>query len=192
MGELDYLDLAKSSIDQDLLKGKADSWKEICAIMSVPYEFYNTETTFSNKEQAQKGWVTNKIIPGCKEFDDELDRKLLRSFRLEDIATIGSDPSELPELQDDIAKMVKGLAGAWWMTPNEKRDMMKQERISDPLFDEPWIPSGLTPLSQSQGDGFDALAGQLGLSDYGVGKPQPDPAKNGQTQQNGKLNGATK
>lgn len=192
IGELGVVDLSKSSIDLELLKGKADSWKELCALLGVPYEFYNTETTFANKEQAQKGWVTNKIIPACKEFDDELNRKLLRAFKLEDRAIIASDASELPELQEDIAQMVTGLAAAWWLTPNQRLEMMGQENNSDPMFDEPWIPSGLTPLSQNQGDGFDALAGELGLSDYGVTKPQPDPAKNGQTQPNGKLNGAAK
>lgn len=176
LGKLGYIDLGGTSVDLQLLEGKKMTWQELCAVLGVPFEFYNTETTFANKEWAQKNWVTNKIIPACKEFDDELNRQLLKAFKLEGQAVIASDFSELPELQENMKELAEWLERAYWILPNEKREMMGYEKVTDPLFDEPWMPSTLTPLSQmNEPDPLD----DLGLSDYGVGAP----SKNGQQTQ---------
>lgn len=183
-GEWGYLDLGKTSVDLDLLNGKQMSWKELCFLFQVPYELFDSSTTYANKEQAQKGWVTNSIIPASKELDDELNRVLLRAFALEGKYIIQCDYSELPELQDDMASLTTWLKDAYWIYPNEKRELQGYETSTDPLMDEPWVPSGLTPLSQLQGDGFDQMLNDLGVAganDYA----KPVPAKT-----NGQLNGA--
>lgn len=178
-GKLGYLDLGGTSVDLELLKGKQMTWQELCALLGVPYEFFQTETTFANKEWAQKSWVSNDILPACKELDDELNRQLLKAFDLVDLAVIASDFSELSELQDNMKELAEWLLAAWWITPNEKREIMGYERYVDELFDEPWVPNTITPLSASQvNDGFDALAGEIGLSDYSV-PAKTTPSKNG-------------
>ncbi len=136
------------SIDMQLLEAKKLTWQEMCFLFDVPYELFDPETTFANKEQAQKGWVSNSIIPACKQLDGELNRMLLVAFGLEKTAFIACDYSELPEMQLDLAAIVTALTPAWWMTPNEKRMKMEEERIDDPQMDEVWVPSGITPLSQ--------------------------------------------
>lgn len=175
-GKLGYLDLGGTSVDLQLLEGKKLTWQELCALIGNPYEMYNTETTFNNKEQAQKNWVSNKIIPASRELDDELNRVLLKAFLLEDKALICCDFSELPEMQDNMKELAEWLAIAWWITPDEKRELMGYEPKGE-LFDEPWVPNTITPLSQMD-DGFDELANEIGLSDYRA-VPKVDPAKNG-------------
>ena len=183
-GEWGYIDLGKTSVDLDLLNGKQMSWKELCFLFQVPYELFDSSTTYANKLQTQKKWITNSIIPASKELDDELNRVLLRAFALEGKYIIQCDYSELPELQDDMASLTEWLLKAYWIYPNEKRELQGYETSTDPLMDEPWVPSGLTPLSQLQGDGFDAMLNELGVAganDY----EKPVPAKT-----NGQLNGA--
>lgn len=148
-GDWTYENFGQTATDMQLLEGKEMSWKELCFLLSVPYEFFNADTTFANKEIAQKGWVTNDIMPACKQLDGEMNRALLPAFGLETAAFIGADASELPEMQIDMAAMTTALAGAWWFTPNEKREMMEEEPYEDPKFDEPWVPSGVTPLSDN-------------------------------------------
>lgn len=176
-GDWGYINLASTGADMQKLEVKKFSWQELCFLIGVPYELFNPETTYANKEQAQKGWVSNDIIPDSKEFDDELNRVLLRAFKLEGRAIIACDYSELPEMQADLAAMTTWLALAWWIPPNIKLEMQGFEK-GPPEFDEAWIPSGITPLSQSAGDGFDQMMNELqqqGANDY---KPT-----------NGKLNG---
>jgi HK97 family phage portal protein len=136
------------SVDMQLLEAKKFSWQELSFLFDVPYELFDPETTFANKEQAQKGWVSNSIIPACKQLDGELNRMLLVAFGLENKAFIAADYSELPEMQLDLAAMATALAPTWWLTPNEKRMRMEEEPIEDPQMDEVWVPSGITPLSQ--------------------------------------------
>jgi len=176
-GKLGYLDLGGTSVDLQLLEGKKMSWQELCALLGVPYELYNTETTFANKEQAQKGWVSNKIIPACKELDDELNRQLLKAFKLVGIAVICSDFSELPEMQDNMKELAEWLDTAWWISPNQALEMMGYDKSSDPTMDEPWPPSGRQPLSMLDDPGLDMT--DIGLSDYAVPAKTPQPSKNG-------------
>lgn len=159
-GKWGYLDLGKSNTDLGLLEGKNISMKELCFLFDVPYELFDSQTTFANKEQAQKGWLNNSIIPGCKQFDDELNRMLLIAFGFDGSYYIGSDWSDLPELQDDYAMLVTSLAQAWWLTPNEKREWMGEAPLSNPEFNEPMIPTGIQPLSMI-GESMDTIANQL-------------------------------
>lgn len=145
-GDWGLLDLSMSSKDQMHIEKKQNILQQFCFLFAVPYEFFDPRTTFANKKEAQKGWVTNDIMPACNQLDNEFNRVIPKSFGLEDKVFIGSDDSELPEMQIDIAAMATGLAAAWWITPNEKREMMEQEPIDDPKFDQPFIPSGVTPL----------------------------------------------
>jgi hypothetical protein len=75
-----------------------------------------------------------------------------------------------------MKELAEWLAIAWWITPDEKRELMGYEAKGD-LFDEPWVPSTITPLSQMD-DGFGGLTAGVGLGDYRA-IPKPDPAKNG-------------
>jgi hypothetical protein len=80
-------------------------------------------------------------------------------------AKIISDFTELPELQEDMNKLVETLLKAYWVTPNQKLIAQGYEAYGDPLFDEPWIPSGYQPLSQvaesMQGDGYEEQLAEL-------------------------------
>jgi HK97 family phage portal protein len=175
-GKWGYYDLGKTSVDLDLLDGKQVSWKELCFLFGVPYELFDSSTTFANKEQAQKNWVSNRIIPASKELDDELNRVLLRSFKLEGRAIIQCDYMALPEMQEDLAKLSEWLMKTWPIYPNEVREALGYEKSTDPLMDEPWVPQNLVPLSQHGDDGFDDMLNELGVqgaNDY----EEPKPAK---------------
>lgn len=174
-GEWGYIDLGKTSIDLDLLKGKEMSMKQLCFLFGVPYTLFDPNTAWANSEWQQKNWVSNRIIPASTELDDELNRVLLRAFALEGKYIIQCDYSQLPEMQADMKALTEWLKEAWWITPNERRDLMGYEKSDEPLMDEFWVPNGLTPISQF-GDGFDDMLNELGVAganDY----EKPKPAK---------------
>lgn len=153
--ELDYIDLARSSVDLDLIKGRVNNSQEMCALYDTPYLlFVPTEATLANLENAKKNWVNDVVIPASKELDDELNRRLLPAFKLVGKARISCDYTELPELQQDVNKLVTSLAAAWWVSPNQKLIAMGYEADENELFNERWIPMGIQPLSDYGGDGY--------------------------------------
>lgn len=161
VGKMGYLDFGGTSVDMELLDGKKMSWWELCALFDVPYELFNSEVTFANKEMAQKNWITNTIIPASKELDDELNRVLLRAFKLEGKYIIGCDYTELPELQANMKELTEWLDKSPEITPNEKRIAKGYEPYNHPKMDEPQING--QPLSDYEDDGFDAMAAELGV-----------------------------
>lgn len=156
----------------ELLQGKELSWKELCFLFGMPYEFFDSHTPYAEKQLAQQSWVTNEIIPDCKQLDGEMNRLLLMAFKLEGKAFIGSDYWDLPEMQTVRKQAAEGLMKLWPVTPNQVLEAIGYEPRDEPEFDEPWIPTGITPLSQMGGDeaAMNAIQDKLkkiGLNDTG-------------------------
>jgi len=151
-GKWNYLNIAKDSVDKSLLDGKKMTWQELCFLLSVPFELFDTQTTYANKEQAQKGWVSNTIAPACLNIDDKMTEALALSFGLVDTdsyptVVISSDFSALPEMRKDVAALITAFQNAWYIPPNRKLTELGYDPIKDKIFDEPWLPDGVKPLS---------------------------------------------
>ena len=78
----------------------------------------------------------------------------------------------ISELQDDLTAMTTALGGAWWISPNERRDMMTfgvDEK--NPMMNDYWVPAGLMPMSASTMDdiALEEAAKALGIDNYGKG-----------------------
>lgn len=146
-GDWGFIDFARTAVEMEVIAGTKLAWQMLCALFELPYELFDPATTFATKTEAQKGWITNTISPACKQLDGEFNRVLLPAFGLDKKAFIGSDYSDLPEMQIDLQAMATALAAAWWLSPNEKREMMMQEPRTEPEYDEIWPPSGLQPQS---------------------------------------------
>ena len=160
-GKYGYLNLQGTSVDMQLLEGKELSWKELCFLLKVPYEFFDSETTYANKEQALIGWITNDIYPALKRLDAELGRVLLKAFGLDKRGFIGCDITELPEIRKAMVESAKVMQEIWAITPNEVRQYLGYEESDDPTFSEQWVPSGRTPLSMTGESEADAIMNEL-------------------------------
>ncbi|MGN6436865.1 MAG: phage portal protein [Agriterribacter sp.] len=122
----------------------------LCAGFNVPYEFFNPETTFANKEQAAKHFLYNHIAPAVYSLRDELNRSLLKDFGLlEGQYIIEPDISGLPEAMEDLQKQVTMLSAAWWLTPNQKLEKMGEDKSPDANMDKIYIPSSLRTLEDA-------------------------------------------
>lgn len=151
-GKWNYLNIAKDSVDSKLIEGEKFTMQKLCFLIGPPFELFNTETTFANKEQAQKGWVSNKIIPARINVDQKFTERLAPAFGLVDkegtpTVVIWSDFSGLPEMKRDTAALITAFQNAWYISPNQKLIELGYDPSPDPLFNEPWIPTGVMPLS---------------------------------------------
>lgn len=153
-GKWAYANLGLTSVDMELLEGLNVSKEDICNLLGMPYELFKSETTFANKEMAQKSWVINEIIPDCKQLDGELNRFLPMAFGTADV--ICSEFDDLHELQADKKAQVEWLSKIP-ISPNEFREEMGFEKSDDENADKIFIPSGYTPLDDAAGDGGEEL-----------------------------------
>jgi phage portal protein BeeE len=149
----EYIDLAFSSVDMNLVEAKAKNAEELCALFDTPLLlFVPSAATLANLENAKKNWVNDTIATPVKELDELLTLRLSAPYKLQGKARIASDFSELPEMQQDVNKLVETLAKAWWVTPNQKLIAMGYEASPEPSMNEVWVPSGVQPLSMMMAD----------------------------------------
>lgn len=172
-GDWGYLNVGMSSVDMELLDGQQKAFVRLCNLLDCPPALFLVDQTYENAIQAIRNWINNSLIPNACSLRDEMNRVLLKAFKLEGGSiTIDIDPSDLPELQADQAKLVGWLKDAWWLTGNQKLDYMNEEESDNELMDEIIIPSGMMLLKDLEGDGGDAIISELnkrGLNDYGSG-----------------------
>lgn len=178
-GEWTYMNMGLTSVDMEVLKGKDYSIKELCFMLGLPFEFFDPHSPYAEKQLAQRGWVINEIIPDCRQFDDELNRRLLPAFDLVGKAKIKSDFDDMPELQEDKGKQVEWLMKSP-VTMNEVREALGYEETTEDGADEILIPSGLQKLSDLVDDGGNDILTSL----YANGNTDRSNG-NGQISQNG-------
>ena len=159
----EYIDLAFTSVDLNLVEAKVKNAEELCALWDTPHlMFVSTSATLANLEGTTRNWVNNSIIPAVKELDELLTLRLSAPYQLQNKARIASDFSELPEMQQDVNKLVDTLSKAWWVTPNQKLIAMGYEASTEPLMNEVWVPSGIQPLSEvTADDGYEEQLQEL-------------------------------
>ena len=98
-------------------------------------------------KEAKKALYQNAVIPELIKVRDELNRWLTPKYGAN--LYIDFDFSAIPEMQEDIDKLVSQLGQAWWVTPNEKRQAMYYGQDENPLMDEYYMPANLMPLEVS-------------------------------------------
>lgn len=147
-GELDYISLGLSLADLDAAKLEEIDFKKLCNAFGVSDILFNNDkaATESNVNLKQKTLYTNTILPNVYRVRDAFNMQIVPLYK-DKKRFINCDISEIPELQENYKDLVGWLAAAWWLTPNEKREALKFERIQDASFDVPLIPSGIKLLS---------------------------------------------
>lgn len=149
-GDLGLIDLAMSSVDQELEKSKENILARLCNLMAVSPYLFLLNGTYQNVLQARKDLMTNNILPKCCSLRDEMNRVLLPAFGLSPTKfTTDVDVTQIPELQDDMTSMVTSLGLAWWLTPNERRNEMDFESNEDDGSDDIWIPTTLQRMDDA-------------------------------------------
>lgn len=142
----DYLNFGLSSVDMDLVKTMQISLQQWCRVFGLPQVLFDTNTTsYNNYQNALRDLMTNTIVPKCCQLRDELNRWLVPAFG--ENVYIDFDITALPELQQDMERMVRILRDANWLTFDEKRAAMNYEE-KEGAYDHSYVNQGLVPLEQ--------------------------------------------
>lgn len=140
----EYLNFGLSSIDMELIKAMQVSLQQWCRVFGLPAVIFDTDTSsYNNYQNAMRDLVTNTIVPMCATLRDELNMQLVPRFG-ED-AYIDFDITALPEMQQDMERMVRSLRDANWLTMDEKRVAMNYEAKGG-AWDMSYVNQGLIPI----------------------------------------------
>jgi HK97 family phage portal protein len=167
----DYLNFGLSSVDMELVNTLRMSMHQWCRVFGLPAVLFDVDTSsYNNYQNAMRDLITNTIIPMCCQLRDELNKFLLPRYG-EDMF-IDFDITALPEMQQDMERMVRSLRDANWLTFDEKRVAMNYQE-KEGAFEYAYINQGLIPIEQAvmdlsispsqdledgMGDGMDNIA----------------------------------
>lgn len=143
-GKMQAIPLGLKLSDMEVSALAKIDFKKLCNVYSVSDRLFNNDATGSEVSDlgARKGLYTDACIPNTTRFADALQRGLKDDFP-DKKRFILSDFSGVAVLQDNIKELAEWLAIAWWIDPNEKRDMMKFDKSNNQLFNNFIIPTGL-------------------------------------------------
>lgn len=151
--KLSWVNFGLNASDVSLIEQYNASIKDLCNIYNVPVQLLNNTdaSTYNNMKEAKKALYQNAVIPELVKIKDELNRWLAPQYG--NNLCIEFDFSMIPEMSEDMDKVVDQLSKAWWVTPNEKREMMSfgvdEENAQ---LNDYYIPANLIPMNAADID----------------------------------------
>jgi HK97 family phage portal protein len=145
--KLSWVNFGLNASDLSLIEQYNASIKDLCNIYNVPVQLLNNtdSSTYNNVNEAKKSLYVNSVIPELNKIKDELNRWLTPQYG--EKLYIDFDYTNIPELQEEMDKVVNQMTQAWWLTPNEKRAAMSYGADEDTQeMNDYYIPSTFLPL----------------------------------------------
>jgi phage portal protein BeeE len=143
--------MAMSPADMDWLSGRKMAQRDICAVYNVPPEMIgdSENKTYSTYQEARVAFYQETVLPLMDWLAAELNHWLLPRYGESDLV-LEYDKEGIEALQED-RDALWARADHWWLTPNEKRNMVGLSDIEggDTLL----VPSDLLPLDAALGGG---------------------------------------
>lgn len=147
-GKLGYLQTGLSPADLKVLESEMYTFRQLCRLFKMPSAIFNDndKATYNNMEQFYKAAYTDGVIPMVIKMRDALNSFLLPDFGDNSEYFIDADFSNIPVLQEDMKNLTEWLDKSWEITPNERRELKKFGRSTDPNMDKVWMPTGLDTM----------------------------------------------
>lgn len=149
--------IGMSAVDLNILESQKMTLRDICNIFNVPSVLMNDSehSTYSNVKEARKDLITQVVLPELERFLSALDRKILPLYEKADKTeyTLKIDTDHYSELNEDMSTQATMLAASWWLTPNERREVMGYDKVEQEDMDKVYLPTGMTPIDMAGIDG---------------------------------------
>ena len=165
--KLSWINFGLSASDLSLIEQYNASVKDLCNIYGVPVQLLNNTdaSTYNNMKEAKKALYQMAVIPELMKIQDELNRWLAPKYG--DKICVEYDFTSIPEMQEETEKVVDQLSKAWWITPNEKRDVMAYGIDEEnEQMNSYFVPANLVPMDND----LDLIAEPIEL-------PKPEPVE---------------
>lgn len=141
---LQFIKMGWSPIDMDILEHLKFSMQDICNVYQAPIHLFNAQAaTLDNYKEARKAIYTDCVMPF---FDMLIPVINNRICPLYGGGTVNYDTSVISELNADVQALAAALTNTWWLTGNERREMMGLTEHKNPVMDEILYPSNVIPI----------------------------------------------
>lgn len=162
-GELGFTQIRLSAKEMELFKYFAFDQKQLCNILGWDDKLLNNDegAKYDNVQSAEQRVVVNTTIPSLQLFDEAMTDQFIKLFKGYENAVLQHDPSDLPEMQQDIAEMVTWLSVAksdGVLNGNEYRSALNYPISDDPNMEIYTVKDDIMPLSE-------ALDNQMNLNE---------------------------
>lgn len=138
-----------SPVDLNILESKEEILGEICNVFHLPIGlFTKVNSTENNMVESRKMAITDAIIPICEKRKELINRWLAPKLGGGNKLHIEYDYTVFSEMSEDMNELVQAAERAYWIKPNEKRQITGWDIDDNPLMDKYYFPSGLTPLDE--------------------------------------------
>lgn len=160
---MDWIDFSQSMEDLALIQQMQLSDRALCSVYGVPYEMvigHEGSTLGSNVREIKTKLFQDAIIPELVTLRESLNQFLVQPYG--ENLYLDFDFTVIPELQQEVDKLVDQLYKSWWITGNEKRRIMNHaEDENQPLMNTYLAPVNLMPIENMDMQGLADLEGEL-------------------------------
>lgn len=145
---LKWTQIGLNSADLELLSLSEAKANDIYKCFHIPLQFNNQDTaTYNNLPVANRQLAYNAIAPICRKFSKGMTSFVCKPYNTTHATYIvEKDYLSLPELNDDMLTVSQWLENSWDLTPNEKREVKRYGRSSEPGMDNIWVPITQAPM----------------------------------------------
>lgn len=159
-GEMGFIPFGLSAVDMEILELEKYSWQQLCNIYGVPPGLFDPDKSGEhNAREFKKELITSAVLPELSSLRDDWNEI---AARYGDDVYIDYDISVYPEMQEDQGILATRLANMPYLTWNEKRLVVGYDEDSEqPLMDNYFVPSGLTPIDQLKDNTDELLNGMV-------------------------------
>lgn len=134
-----------NATDLALIESQKMSLRDICNLFNLNSQLFNDpdNTTYNNIQEARKAGITDAVQPEIEALRDGFNKWLVPKFGTH--LRLDYDQTTFPELQKNQKELTEWLSQAWWLTGNQKLQIMKMAQNDNPIMNEILIPTNLIP-----------------------------------------------
>jgi HK97 family phage portal protein len=140
-----FTEIGLSPHDLDQAVIELSDLRIIAAAYGVPSQLLNDPDgkQYANQSEGEKALTIRCALPLLNDREQSFNAKLrqLSAYKNTDI-WVSYDMSVYSELEENKKEQVDWLEKAWWLTPNQKLQIMGETVSDDPLMNKVIIPSG--------------------------------------------------
>jgi len=159
--EVKFIPTTIPAVDLGIFEGQKKTLHQLCNLYHVPPILLDptVANTYNNIREAQKDLYRNAVIPEVQQFCTAFNRFTRSAYKNE---WIDYETKNVECLQTDNQSIVQWLSQAWWLTPNQKLEIMGMPTVDLPEMDQRYIPANMIPLTDQPID----VEPLKGINDY--------------------------
>ena len=163
-GELAFTQIRLAAKEMELFKYFDFDQKQIANALGWDDKLLNNDqgAKYDNVSLAEQRVVVNTIMPSLQLFDEAMTDRFLPLFKGYEGAILEHDPSELPEMQQDMAEMVNWLSKATSdgvINRDTYREYLGLPRLDTPEMQAYTVANDVIPLEEAIMEDFNDQTG---------------------------------